>query len=75
MSFIRISGWRPGFQKVSHTQLLQRALQMSLAEAKATTDRVLSCEPVELRLPSREDGSRLVQQLRELGALAEVSDV
>jgi hypothetical protein len=42
MPIVRIEGWRPGFNKVEHTKVLRATTEMSLADAKSATDRVLN---------------------------------
>jgi len=73
MSSVQINGWKVGFDKVAHTQLL-RTTGLSLSEAKALTDRVLLCEPVRLATASVEEAARLVVALSEIGAMAQVAD-
>lgn len=73
MISVQISGWRPGFLKVSHTQLLQSRVSLSLSEAKSATDRVLVGDPVVVNVPSMAAAERLVSELAQLGAVAVIS--
>ena len=69
-----ISGWREGLRKVSLTQELQTGGSLSLAAAKAVTDRVLDGVSVSLGQPSREAAEQLARRLDALGAVASVTE-
>lgn len=73
MAIIEITGWRPGFLKVSCTTTLRVATGVGLAKAKAITDGVLRDERQRVEVPDAE-AHQLVLSLRELGASAEVID-
>ena len=73
MAIVEITGWRPGFLKVSCTTTLQAAAGLGLAEAKAVTDGVLRDEPQRIQV-SCAKAHQLALALRELGASAEVVD-
>ena len=72
MATIRISGSVVGFRKVSHTNLLREAAGLGLAEAKGLTDAVPRGEVVSVTVPSGSAAERLVERLREIGAVANV---
>jgi ribosomal protein L7/L12 len=72
MALVHITGWRTGFQKVSHTQALQELANMSLTEAKSNTDALLEGRPISINIGNISDAELLVAQLSELGAIAEV---
>ena len=71
MATVEITGWRPGFLKVSCTKTLRAAAGLGLGQAKAITDGVLCNEPQRVQVPDSE-AHQLVFSLRELGAKAEV---
>jgi len=71
MAIVEITGWRPGFLKVSCTTTLRAAAGVGLAEAKAITDGVLRDEPQRVQVSDAE-AHQLALSLRELGASAEV---
>src|SRR5438309_543267 len=66
---VRITGWRPGLQKISLTHLLAEAGNLRLPEAKRLVDRLLASESVEVTVPRPRAGD-LVAELVELGAEA-----
>lgn len=72
MTKVSISGYRPGFKKVSHTKLLRSHAGLSLKPAKECTDRILSGETVILDLPDSGAAEEFTARSRELGAMAEV---
>jgi ribosomal protein L7/L12 len=74
MATVRITGWREGLEKISHTKALQQMAGLSLADAKAVTDAVLEGQSRSVRLPSAALASELAAQLRNLGAEATVED-
>jgi ribosomal protein L7/L12 len=71
MAIVEITGWRPGFLKVSCTTTLRAVAGLGLAEAKAVTDGVLRDEPQRVQVPDAK-AHQLVLALRELGASADV---
>ena len=71
MAIVEITGWRPGFLKVSCTKTLRAATGLGLVEAKAVTDGVLHDERQRVEV-SDARARQLVLSLRELGASAEV---
>jgi hypothetical protein len=72
MHRVVITGWREGLRKISLTHLIQARTGRRMAEAKRRTDDVLEGHPVVLEVPSEEAALSLVEELRQLGALAEV---
>lgn len=74
MPLIRITGWEPGFLKVSHTQALREWAGLSLSEAKDATDRVLNGEVVAFVVEQEMEALKALGQLRELRAVAEIHD-
>lgn len=73
-SVVRITGWRPGLEKVSMTHSIRRASGLNLAESKSCTDRVLDGETVEINVRDSEAAPMLAAKLNALGAVAEISD-
>ena len=71
---VRISGWRPGLQKVSMTLVVRRLGQLGLRDAKSVTDRVLDGEVVDVEVDDARAAQELAQELQALGAVAEVVD-
>jgi ribosomal protein L7/L12 len=71
---VKIIGWRPGFEKVSHTKVLQELCNLSLSDAKNMTDRVLAGRVVEVEVPTNIDVIALVNRLNELGANAKTAE-
>ncbi len=71
MAAVHITGWRPGFKKVSHAQTLQALGGMSPPEARAATDAVLDGKPVTVAVETFPDAAALAARLEELGAQAE----
>ena len=41
MALVRVTGWRPGLQKIGMTKLYRRELGITLKPAKAMTDALL----------------------------------
>ena len=67
---VRITGWRPGLEKISMTQALREHLGLGMAEAKGCTDRVLDGKELVLHAPDRETAVALAAALEQLGANA-----
>lgn len=61
-----VSGWNPGFKKVSCTRLLQEKAGYSLSQAKATTDAILKGQRVIIELPEQ-GHERTIAQLSLAG--------
>ena len=74
MATVRITGWRKGLEKVSHTQALQQMAGLPLLDAKAVTDAVLKGQPKSVQLPTSAGAQKLAARLRELGADATAED-
>jgi len=74
MAIVNITGWRTGFQKVSHTQALQKFANMSLIEAKSNTDALLEGQSISINIRNNSDAKLLAAHLSELGAITEVFD-
>lgn len=70
MAKVVISGWEPGFRKVTCTRLLRAYTELNLAEAKAVTDRVLVGEAVDVAVASPEVAVDLARQLCAIGVRA-----
>ena len=72
MPIVEITGWTPGFQKVSCTETLQSIAGLGLVEAKHITDAVLDGLTQRVPLPSLVDAHQLAAVLQQLGASAHV---
>ena len=72
MPKLKIIGWREGLLKISMTHLLQEHLSLTLTDAKATVDAVLSGETVSFVLGDGIDGSVLRDDLEHIGAIVEL---
>jgi hypothetical protein len=75
MTRIAIVGWRPGFQKVPFTTLLQADAHLSLKQAKACTDRVLENVAVTFDISSPDEADEFVRKAESLGAQARIENV
>lgn len=69
MPHILVSGWKPGFQKVPFTKLLQETAELELPEAKRITDLVLSGQCVELDMPTEAIVTSFRSRASDLGAV------
>lgn len=74
MSSVRISGWKPGLRKVSHSMALRTWAGMSLTEAKVVTDRVLEGQVVVVEVASLALADSLAAELNALGAVLDVGN-
>ena len=72
MPIVEITGWSPGFQKVSCTSILHSVAGLGLAEAKNVTDAILDGHTEIVELPSAALAQQLVKSLQQLGASAHV---
>ena len=72
MPTIQITGWREGLRKISLTHVLQQEAGLSMAAAKACTDRVLEGETVSVTLPDVQAARHVATRLTELGAVVQV---
>jgi hypothetical protein len=72
MYTVEVLRWGHGFNKVSHTLLLQEACGLSLSQAKASTDSLLNGEVVRVSVGTQAEAEALVQRLSELRAFARV---
>jgi len=70
---VKISGWRIGLNKVGMTNSVRLNTGLSLSEAKAVTDAVLSGETVSVQVPTANAVS-FVEQLTTLGAIAHMDE-
>lgn len=66
-----IIGWKPGFRKISTTQLLQKHAMMGLRQAKEAVDRVLAGERVSITLENENQAIEVFQQLQLFGAIVD----
>jgi ribosomal protein L7/L12 len=71
MTTVRFGRCRPGIKKVSLTKLIREAAGVPLKEAHELVSRLLEGEQPEIRIASRQNAERLVQQASALGAEAE----
>jgi hypothetical protein len=74
MSQILLTGWRPGFQKVSLTKLLQTSAGLTLGAAKSVTDEVLNGKSVVVSL-TKGDANEFVDAADKLGAVASILSI
>ncbi len=72
MAQVCFTGWRPGFDKVRFNQLLRQTLGLSLSEARALVDAVLSNERVLVTTSTAEEAGDLLEAATALGVLGEV---
>ena len=72
MSFVEITGWNHGFNKVACSSTLCSVAKLNLAEAKRVTDAVLEGHVQRVSLSSEEEARRLVEFLQMHGAAAHV---
>ena len=71
---VEIIGWQRGFLKVSHTQLLQDQGRLSLSQAKAATDAVLSEKLVLIPVQNESVANELIIKLSKIGATARIQN-
>ena len=69
---VRITGWRKGLKKVSMTKAIQRYAALDLGDAKSCTDRVLEGETIDVSVSDVQVARELAQELKALGATADV---
>lgn len=67
---VRITGWRPGMQRVSMTRAIREHAGLGLGDAKSRTDHMLDGEEVTLELGDLKAAETLAGMLRDLGAEA-----
>ena len=68
MTTVTLKGWSRGFDKVGMTQALRSLAGLSLAEAKAETDRFLEGQSLVVTLKDKAMASRFGTKAAELGA-------
>lgn len=69
---VRIRGWRQGLQTASMIQTIRGLADVSLAEAKVMSERVLDREVVDVAVRDAATARELAAELQRLGADAEV---
>ena len=74
MGKIILYGWKSGFNKVAHTNLLRTELGYSLAQSKSITDTVLDGQSVTIEVAD-DKIERLAFELIELGAKCRVDEI
>jgi ribosomal protein L7/L12 len=74
MPSVEIIGWKPGFEKVTHTQVLRELAGLSLSDAKAMTDAVLEGAPASVPMPTSAEARVLAGRLTQAGALVSFVD-
>ena len=72
---LTLTGWKPGLRKIDLTRLLQERANLSLSEAKACVDRLLTGEHVTVTVPTLAAAEQLAHDASELGAIVEVEYV
>ena len=72
MTRVRVTGWRPGLQKVQMTKLYQRELGIMLKPAKEMTDALLKSGVVEFEVTTDSRAKAIATELYQLGAVVEV---
>jgi ribosomal protein L7/L12 len=72
MAIVVITGWVPGFEKVSCTKLVRARLGLGLRDGKQVTDDILQGTVRRFELPSEVEAASLVRELTRIGALAHV---
>lgn len=74
MPYVALTDLKPGLRKVSLTKAIRKHAGLSLAQAKACTDRHLAGEQVVIALPTAAAARALAREAAEIGAVAEVSE-
>jgi hypothetical protein len=69
---LKITDWREGMRKIPLTKLLQAKLDLPLRNAKAIVDGVLDGKQQIVDIPEGVDPERLLEEVRNLGADAEL---
>jgi hypothetical protein len=72
MTTVVITGWAPGFEKVSCTKLVRARLGLDVRDGKQITDDILQRIVRRLELPTNAEATSLVLELAKIGALAHV---
>ena len=75
MPYVVLDGPKPGLQKVALTKLLREHAGLSLAEAKACTDRYLAGERIVLEMPTAVAAQALAHDAATIGASVDVREV
>jgi hypothetical protein len=70
MTTIRITGWRPGFNKVQFGSLLRECCDFSLSEGKRHVDLILQGDPVTVQV-SADRSDYFLTHSSTLGAICE----
>lgn len=72
MPTLKITGWKPGFQTISVTRILNDKLGIGLKNAKLRTEDVIDDKEVFFDMRNIVEATALRDELVELGAIAEV---
>ena len=72
MTTVVITGWVPGFEKISCTNLVRSRFGLDLRDGKNITDNILHGTVQRLELPTDAEAASLVLELTKIGALAHV---
>ena len=72
MAFVRVTGWRPGLQKISMTKVYRRELGITLKPAKEMTDALLAGEVQEFEVIPVSRAEAIADELRQLGGVVDV---
>ena len=75
MAKIIIRGWKKGLLKISMTKSIQNNTSLGLAKSKDVTDRVLNGEQVVIDIENMDIALKLVNELNQHGAIAEIENV
>jgi len=70
MSNVKLVGWKPGFQKVSHTRIIREYTGFGLAEAKKCPDDVLENKEVIIANLSDQTAKQLREEVTKIGVVA-----
>jgi ribosomal protein L7/L12 len=73
MCQIRITGYRPGLQKIGMTKAIRQHTGLGLKAAKDCTDALLAGQVVTVEVASPGIATTLIRELDELGASAEIA--
>jgi hypothetical protein len=72
MAQVRIFGWKPGCNSVTAIKQIRQEANIPLNEALAIVNRVLNHEDVVVSVSSSAQAEVLINQLTEVGMIAEV---
>ena len=71
---IKVNGWKPGFNKVGCTKVIQSTFGWNLHDSKRITDEILAGETPEIKFQTNDAAKTFLKKMDDIGLIVSKSE-